>query len=228
MPDGSAQGPKGLNTDFTRRAEMFSADMDWVDEDGRARKVLYRDLSGPAPRMTAVVRYPAGTRLPRHGHPAGEEVFVLDGVLEDDDGAYPAGSYVLLPAGSGHGTASRDGCTFFVRQGQYPGDGRPRVVLDTNAMDWQPGRIEGLESKVLFKDDATDELVRLVRVAPGCMVPDHAHPHGEEAFLISGDVVDPRGTFGPGCWTRDPADSHHWARSEGGALLYVRSGGIGA
>jgi len=227
MPDGNRNLDRGLNVDVSARAEMFTADMPWIEEDGRERKVVYRDLSGSYPRMTALVRYPAGTDLPRHGHPAGEEVFVLDGVLEDEDGIYPAGTYLLLPAGSGHGPKSKEGCTFLVRQGQYPGAGRPRIALDTGAMEWEPGRFAGITQKVLFRDDENGELVRLVRIAPGCEIPEHGHPHGEEVFLIAGDIVDPRGTFGPGCWTRDPVGSGHWAKSETGALLYVHTGGFG-
>ncbi|MBL28091.1 MAG: cupin [Rhodospirillaceae bacterium] len=224
MPDGDRNVNGQLNVDFSARAEMFTTDMPWVDEQGRDRKVVYRDLTGSHPRMTAVVRYSAGTDLPRHGHPAGEEVYVIDGVLEDEDGVYPAGTYLLLPAGTGHGPKSKEGCTFFVRQGQYPGAGRPRIELKTDALEWEPGRYPGITQAVLFRDDERGELIRLIRIEAGCEIPQHAHERVEEIFLISGDVVDPNGTFGPGCWTRDPIGSGHWARSETGALLYVHTG----
>jgi len=214
-----------MNADLTARAEMFTADMDWAEEDGRMRKVVYRDLSGAAPRFSALVKYAPGTEQPHHDHLAGEEVLVLEGTLEDDDGVYPAGTFVLMPAGTGHAPRSKDGCTFLVRPGQYPGKDRPRVVVDTNAIDWEAGSFEGLEQKLLYRDEATGEAVRLVRLVAGCEVPDHPHALIEETFLIEGDVLDPRGEFGPGCWTRDPIGSHHWASTKGGAVAYVHTGG---
>ena len=50
-------------------------------------------------RVTSVVRYAAESSFHTHGHPAGEEILVLDGVFSDEHGDYPAGSYLLNPKG---------------------------------------------------------------------------------------------------------------------------------
>ena len=47
-------------------------------------------------------RLAPGTRLARHEHPAGEETFVLDGVLEDELGRYPRGAWLRNLPGSAH------------------------------------------------------------------------------------------------------------------------------
>jgi anti-sigma factor ChrR (cupin superfamily) len=67
----------------------------------------------------------------------------------------------------------------------------------------------------------------MVRLAAGVTVPDHPHPLGEEALLVDGDLEDDQGSYGPGCWVRNPPGSHHWASTKNGCLLYVRTGGLG-
>ncbi len=50
----------------------------------------------------ALVRLAPHTRVEAHTHGRGEEVFVIDGSYFDEDGEYPAGSWVRTPPGSGH------------------------------------------------------------------------------------------------------------------------------
>ena len=65
-------------------------------------------------------RYAPGTRFPFHQHPLGEEIFVIDGVLTDEKGNYPAGTWIRFPAGSGHRPFSYEGCTMYVKSGHLP------------------------------------------------------------------------------------------------------------
>ena len=66
---------------------------------------------------TALVRWAPGTRFAPHVHPGGEEIFVLDGTFEDEDGRYPAGAWLRNPPYSRHEPYSRAGCTIYVRTG---------------------------------------------------------------------------------------------------------------
>ena len=65
----------------------------------------------------ALVRWAPGTRFQLHGHPGGEEIFVLDGVFQDEQGTYPAGSWLRNPNGSHHRPWSEAGCTIWVKTG---------------------------------------------------------------------------------------------------------------
>ena len=65
----------------------------------------------------ALVRFAPGAHFGRHDHPGGEEIFVLDGVLEDEHGRYPKGTWLRNPPGSAHEPFSADGCTIFVKTG---------------------------------------------------------------------------------------------------------------
>jgi anti-sigma factor ChrR (cupin superfamily) len=65
----------------------------------------------------ALVRWRPGARIPRHRHCGGEEILVLDGVLEDEHGAYPKGTWLRSPDGSEHTPFSDEGCLIFVKTG---------------------------------------------------------------------------------------------------------------
>jgi anti-sigma factor ChrR (cupin superfamily) len=64
-----------------------------------------------------LVRYEAGTRPGRQRFAGGREVFVLSGVLADELGTYPAGTWVRSPAGSEHEPYSNEGCLFYEKTG---------------------------------------------------------------------------------------------------------------
>ena len=51
---------------------------------------------------TALVRWAPDTQFQMHTHPGGEEILVLDGVFRDEDGVYPAGSWLRNPRWSRH------------------------------------------------------------------------------------------------------------------------------
>jgi quercetin dioxygenase-like cupin family protein len=66
---------------------------------GRAilRKDLYTDPNtGSEIRL---VRYPAGVVNPRHTHPCGHGMYVLEGDLVTHQGTFPAGTFVWFPEG---------------------------------------------------------------------------------------------------------------------------------
>ncbi|MEW9530216.1 cupin domain-containing protein [Microbispora sp. NPDC049125] len=46
--------------------------------------------------------------------PGPEEVFVVSGVFNDGERAYPAGSFIHAPAGSSHVPQTTTGCTLFL------------------------------------------------------------------------------------------------------------------
>ena len=70
-----------LNADFSKGAFADTAAMDWQASPapGVWRKRLELDGGAEGGRVTSVVRYDAGSVFAEHGHPGGEELFVLDG-----------------------------------------------------------------------------------------------------------------------------------------------------
>jgi anti-sigma factor ChrR (cupin superfamily) len=67
---------------------------------GIEHKVLYTD---PASGMsTLLFRLAPGAEVPLHEHTGVEMTYVLEGSLEDDEGACTAGNFVWRPAGNTH------------------------------------------------------------------------------------------------------------------------------
>jgi anti-sigma factor ChrR (cupin superfamily) len=79
-------------------------------------------LSSFGTQNTAMVRWAAGTRFQPHRHFGGEEIYVLDGVFEDEQGRYPAGTWLRSPHLSAHQPFSLEGCTIFVKTGHLAPD----------------------------------------------------------------------------------------------------------
>lgn len=81
----------GLSSDFDQRVVQSAHDAVWTPSPlpGVERRRLDR-VGAEVARATSVMRYAAGSRLDRHVHGGGEEIFVLDGVFSDERGDYPA------------------------------------------------------------------------------------------------------------------------------------------
>lgn len=227
MPVSENAEPIKLNADMSKRAVMHSADMGWEASPSPTvwRKRLHLDGPAEAGRVTSVVRYDPGSAFPTHSHPDGEEIFVLDGVFSDEHGDYPAGSYLLNPDGTSHAPHSKDGCTLFVKLRQYAGADRMQVQMNTRVLDWQ-ARAPGVWQKPLYRQDGQREWTMLIKLDAGAEGPHHAHPNGEEVFVVEGAFTDDDGHYPAGTWTRSPPGSEHRIRSETGAILFVRLGGI--
>ena len=66
---------------------------------------------------STLVRWAPQTYFNPHRHYGGEEIFVVNGVFEDEHGRYPAGSWIRSPHMSAHQPYSKEGCTIFVKTG---------------------------------------------------------------------------------------------------------------
>jgi anti-sigma factor ChrR (cupin superfamily) len=70
---------------------------------------------------STLVRWAPQTYFNPHKHYGGEEIYVVEGVFEDEHGRYPAGSWIRSPHMSLHQPFSKEGCTIFVKTGHLPG-----------------------------------------------------------------------------------------------------------
>ena len=66
-------------------------------------------LSSFGTTSTALVRWAPGTYFNPHRHFGGEEIFVIDGVFEDEHGRYPKGTWLRSPHMSAHKPFSVEG-----------------------------------------------------------------------------------------------------------------------
>lgn len=216
-----------VNAELSAYAVAHGGEMPWVTSPtpGVERKRFFHNGSEEKGQVTSIVRYAAGAKFPMHKHPEGEEILVLDGIFSDQTGDYGPGSYLLNPDGTSHAPWSVPGCTIFVKLRQY-GDTLQKAV-ETDSLTWEPGRIDGIQVKWLYRNSDDSIVKRLVKIDAGVEIPAHGHNGGEEVFVLSGDLEDEHGRYGPHCWARYPVGAEHQARTEGGCLLYVQTGGFG-
>ena len=67
---------------------------------------------------TALVRWAPNTQFNRHVHAGGEEILVLEGLFCDEEGEYPAGSWLRNPRFSSHAPFTREeGALIYVKVG---------------------------------------------------------------------------------------------------------------
>ncbi len=212
-----------VNADFNARVAIDARNMPWMasPQAGVERKMLDR-VGDEVARATSIVRYAPGSVFAPHTHELGEEFLVLTGTFEDDQGAYPAGTYVRNPPGSRHRPFSTAGCEIFVKLRQFQAGDDARVVIDTSQAAFRPGLVPGLT--VLPLHEYGSEHVALVRWAPGTRFQAHTHWGGEEIFVLEGTFSDEYGDYPAGSWLRNPHLSRHQPFSDEGCLIYVKVG----
>lgn len=82
---------------------------DGVNTDGVFVKVLrYDESSKRAPVF--LLKFNPGASYPNHNHPAGEEVFVLEGEIRFGPDQLEEGDYLYTPPGGTHSVYSKTGC----------------------------------------------------------------------------------------------------------------------
>lgn len=94
---------------------MTSASPEWRatrDGTGVVVKLLRRDAASGA--VTVLLRFDRGGRFPAHRHPAGEEVFVVDGEVRIGKERLQAGDYLYTEPDGVHAVSSDTGGTILV------------------------------------------------------------------------------------------------------------------
>lgn len=211
-----------LNMDFSQAVTIDTQHQAWVPspKPGVWRKPLARE-DAERGHATSIVRYDPGACFHGHNHPLGEEILVLDGTFSDETGDFHAGTYFRNPPGFVHAPFSQPGCVILVKLHQFQRDDLTRLAIETDKGAWQqPAR--GIQVQLLHEfGDERVMLVRLAAAAPG--IP-HAHPKGEEIYVMEGEVRDEDGIYPAGTWLRRPPGSAHTPVAMRDALLWIKSG----
>jgi len=211
-----------LNMNFSQPVCIRPDDQPWTKSpaDGVSRIYLEREAEESG-HTTSFVRFEPGSFFPPHKHPQGEEIYVLKGVFSDENGDYPAGTYIRNPPGSYHKPFTKEGCTLFVKLDQFKTGDKKQVVIRPEDQHWQAG-IGNL--KVLSLHAHLAESTALVFWPENEVFQPHTHWGGEEVVVIKGKFIDEFGEYPAGSWIRSPHMSKHFPRVEQETLILVKVG----
>jgi anti-sigma factor ChrR (cupin superfamily) len=206
-----------INTNLMQQVFETFDDLQWIDSpmQGVERKMLERNGSEMAAKVTSIVRYAKGSKFSSHVHTGGEEFLVLDGVFQDEHGDYPTGTYARNAVGTEHAPSAADGCMIFVKLGQYQtGDDD---TFSINSLDQEYVKVAGrkhVESLLLHQ--FAHEQVAMERWGANKHI-SLENNGGIEILLIKGEFSHQQQSF----------SRHDWLRLPQGTALQVKAGADG-
>ena len=211
-----------LNMDFGKVVTVLASERAWLTSpaDGVSRAYLEREAEESG-HTTSFVRFDPGSSFSEHTHPQGEELYVLSGVFSDENGDYPAGTYIRNPPGSKHKPFSRQGCELFVKLDQFQAGDTNQVIIRPEDQQWMPG-IGNLSVFPLHSFEG--ENTALVFWPENEVFQPHTHWGGEEIVVLKGRFIDEHGEYPAGSWLRSPHMSKHFPRVEEETLILVKVG----
>jgi len=110
---------ENYNMDLSKKVTINTTKEPFISSPaGGVNRILLEREGAPSGRTTSIVEYTAGAAFQSHSHPLGEEIFVLEGVFSDENGDYPAGTYIRIPPGKSHTPFCKKGCKIFVKLNQ--------------------------------------------------------------------------------------------------------------
>ncbi|MFK7889021.1 MAG: cupin domain-containing protein [Gammaproteobacteria bacterium] len=212
-----------INADFYRRIVLDTNAMPWEPSPmaGVSRRKLDR-IGDEVARATSLVRYEPNSRFSEHTHGGGEEFFVLEGVFSDENGDYPAGTYVRNPIGSSHSPHSDEGCVIFVKLQQFDVDDTRQFSVSTHDATYLPGSAEG--HTVLSLHTFASETCAVHKLAPKTKIFAMPRTGGQEIFVLSGAFSDAHGRYSAGTWVRNPDSMPSPWSSNDGCVLFMKTG----
>ena len=211
-----------LNMQFDRKVVIDTLQMEWEGSpsDGVWRKPLAREEAERG-HATSVVKFDAGVSFSPHDHPLGEEILVLEGTFSDENGDYPAGTYIRNPEGYRHQPFSKEGCTIFVKLHQFQDQDLESLRVNIHQSKWLPGQGN---LQVMPLHSFGGEHTALVKWPANEVFQPHRHFGGEEIFVLSGTFIDEYGSYSKHHWIRSPHLSQHHPRVDDETVIWVKTG----
>jgi len=193
-----------INADLDRAALVDTTALDWSPSPshGVERRMIER-AGDELARATSLVRYAPGSRFDAHTHGGGEEFLVLAGTFCDEEGRFPAGTYVRNLVGTAHAPHTDEGCTIFVKLWwMHPDDQQSARVDTTDPEAWEPGPWPGTYYLCLHR--YAGEETGMLALEPSAGIPARDVDGGEELLVVSGEARMNGETLAEGTWHRHP------------------------
>ncbi|WP_237332796.1 cupin domain-containing protein [Zobellella iuensis] len=171
--------------------------------------------------VTSLVRFEPHARFPEHQHPQGEEFWVLEGTFSDENGDYPAGSYVRHPPRSRHGSFSDEGCVLFVKLNQFAEGDTGLLHLRPGQDLWITGE-HGYRRLPLHKHAGVS--TSLLDFPAGGRFPPCCYKHGLEILVLEGHLSEGPTRYPALSWLRFPPGTVPGLEADNHTRLWVRTG----
>ena len=215
-----------LHADRAQTALVHAGREPWVasPQAGVQRRLLER-IGGEVATASSIVRYLPGSRFSAHSHELGEEYMVLEGTFSDEQGHYPAGTYVRNPPGSRHAPFSAAGCVIFVKLRQMASHDTLSLRVFVADRRWVSTQARGHQRCKLLNRNGVS--VQLERLDAGAATAPVRAVGGEEVLVIEGSVRlldNERTSLDRWSWLRRADTSRAGFSSKGGALLWIKRG----
>jgi anti-sigma factor ChrR (cupin superfamily) len=98
-----------------------------------------------------------------------------------------------------------------------------QVIIDTNRMQWQESPAKGVWRKPLARaEKERGHATSVVKYDAGSQFSEHAHPKGEEIFVLEGVFSDQTGDYPKGTYIRNPEGFSHSPFSKDCCVLFVK------
>lgn len=150
---------------------------------------------------------------------ARNDIYVIKGRLQEHCGAHGVGTF-LTRSGDADLSASDDGAIVFMyRDSSLMAD--ENVTIAPAALEWYDAGADGMQAAALSDGQ---QRVSLVSWKPGTKIKLHAHPFGEEIFVLKGELRDQRGRYPAGTWIRLHPEARHSPYAEIDTVILLRNG----
>ena len=144
------------------------------------------------------------------------ELYVLEGVYENEFGSFSKGTYLKLPQENEAKISSKEGCIVF-KKINYLQNTKETSIVNTQKEPWLQGQ-GNLSVKPLSDQTA------LVHWPKDEVFSPHTHWGGEEIFVLKGIFMDEHGSFEKGTWIRSPHLSRHYPFVKEETIIFVKTG----
>jgi anti-sigma factor ChrR (cupin superfamily) len=98
------------------------------------------------------------------------------------------------------------------------------ALVNTSTAKWLPSPAKGVK-RLMLEREGGEKVIRatsIVAYAPNSKFSAHAHPKGEEFFVLFGTFSDEHGDYPAGTYVRNPSGSSHKPYSQEGCLIWVK------
>ncbi len=207
-----------LNMDFDQTVIINTQQQTWVNSPAKGvmRKPLARAKAEQG-HATSIVQYQAGTCFKPHQHPQGEEILVLEGIFSDENGDYPAGTYIRNPDGSQHAPFSKTGCVVFVKLCQFQAGDNKQLSIQTQDANWQQAA-DGFQ--ILPLHTYRSEKTSLIKWPKGQCYPVTENNPSQELLIIQGKLNQ----YSQLSWLRSPRNLSAQLVAQQDSLVLIKQG----